>query len=499
MRHPSTAEVEEIAADLNISFTDEELTDYVQIVSDTIGLLERVEEIPKPNHPPTTYEHDRGPGYRPDDEEDPHNAWITKCEIKGDGDGPLSGMTVGLKDNVSLAGIEMTNGSVVMEGYVPDADATIVSRLLDAGSTITGKTNMWSFSAGASDFGPAQNPAAPDCTVGGSSSGSAAAVAAGEVDIGIGGDQGGSIRMPASFAGIVGLKATHGLIPYTGILGADASLDYTGPMTRTVEEAALATEVLAGRDGLDPRQPHDLELQSYTDALSKDISDMTIAILKEGFEHDVSDEAVNETVYDAIAELQALGAEIEEVSVPRHLDSAELSLAVAFYGMGQLLKQNGTGSGYDGWYDTTVTKTMGRSLTAQSNDLPVTVKNALLMTEYLQRNYQGALYGKAQNITLELRETYNDILSQADAIVMPTVPMKPPAPDGLLSRKALIEGGPGFDVAKNTAMFNLTHHPALTVPCGRADGAPVGLMFVGNRFDEASLFRLGYAYEQQVQ
>ncbi len=498
MRHPSTAEVEEIAADLNISFTDEELTDYAQIVSDTIGLLERVEEIPKPNHPPTTYEHDRGPGYRPDDEEDPHNAWITKCEIKGDGDGPLSGMTVGLKDNVSLAGIEMTNGSVVMEGYVPDADATIVSRLLDAGSTITGKTNMSSFSLGASDFGPAQNPAAPEFSVGGSSSGSATAVAAGEVDIGIGGDQGGSIRIPASFAGIVGLKATHGLIPYTGILGADASLDHTGPMTRTVEEAALATEVLAGRDGLDPRQPHDLELQSYTDALGKDISDMTIAILKEGFEHDVSDEAVNETVYDAIDKMQDLGAEIKEVSVPGHLDSVAINFSILLYGTGQALKQNGTGSGFDGWYDTTVTKTLGRALTTQSNDLPASIKNSLVVTEYIQRNYQGSVYGKAQNITLELRKEYDEILTNSDAIVMPTSPVGPPPFGELMGRQIMKEHGAGFDIAKNTALFDVTHHPALTVPCGKVDGAPVGLMFVGNRFDEATLFKLGYAYEQSI-
>ena len=497
MRHPSIAELEAIADNLDIQFTDGEPEDYAQIVADTLDLIEGVEEMPTPQLPPRDYAYtDRGPGYQPDEEEDPYNAWITKCHIEGADSGPLSGKTVGLKDNISLAGIELTNGSDVMQGYVPAVEATAVSWLLDAGATIKGKNNMWAFSGGDSDYGPAENPNAPDYSIGGSSSGTAAAVAAGEVDIGMGGDQGGSIRMPASFGGLVGLKPTHGLIPYTGIFGSDASLDHTGPLTRTVKDAALAMETLAGRDGLDPRQPHDLEVQDYTDALEEDISDMTVAVLQEGFEHDVSDSEVNEVVREAITDLEEMGAKVIEVSIPRHLETGSLSLAIAFYGMGQLFRQNGLMTGSDGWYDTGAVEYLGRAMAARSSDLPDTLKNAVMFSEYLRQEYEGAIYGKAQNVTLEMREKYNEALEDADALVMPTVPIKPPAFGTKMDVESLLQGGPGFDVAKNTGMFNLTHHPGLTVPCGSADGAPVGMMFVGERFDEATLFRLGYAYEQ---
>jgi amidase len=267
-------------------------------------------------------------------------------------------------------------------------------------------------------------------------------------------------------------------------------------MTRTVEEAAMTMDAIAGRDGLDPRQPHDLNLQEYTDALEEDISDMTIAVLKEGFEHDVSDPDVNDVVREAIADLEALGAQTKSVSVPRHLKTGAFTLSVAFYGMGQLFRQNGLTPGSDGWYDTGAAEYLGRALDAQSSDLPDTAKNAILLSEYLRRNYQGSIYAKAQNLTLEMREAYDEVLTDADAMVMPTVPMKPPPAGTKMNVNALKENGPGFDVAKNTGMFNLTHHPGLSVPCGTVDDAPVGLMFVGERFDEATLLQLGYAYEQ---
>jgi len=499
MRHPSTEELEALADDLGIEFSDGELEDYAQIVADTLDLIEGVDEMSTPQLPPREYEYtDRGPGYQPDDEEDPYNAWITKCHIEGAESGPLAGKTVGLKDNISVAGIELTNGSDVMQGYVPAVDATAVQWLLDAGATIKGKNNMSGFSFGASSYGPAENPAAPEYTIGGSSSGTAAAIAAGEVDVGLGGDQGGSIRIPCSFGGIVGMKPTTGLIPYTAIFGADASLDHTGPMARTVEDAAATLDAVAGRDGLDPRQPHDLEVGDYTGALEEDISDMSIAVLREGFEHEASDPEVNEVVQEAISDLEAMGADVTEVSVPRHLDAASISYTILAYGTGQTLKQNGAASGFDGWYDTGAMEYLGRALDARSSDLPITVKNAMLATEYIQQHYQGSVYGKAQNTVLELREAYNEALDGVDALVMPTSPVKPAEFGGMRGMDVMKENGPGFEMALNTSLFDLTDHPALTVPCGETDGAPVGLMFVGDRFDEATLFKLGYAYEQRT-
>jgi amidase len=500
VRAPSTAELEALADELGIAFSDGEAEDYAKIVADTLALIAGVEEMPTPQLPPREYEYtDRGPGYQPDDEEDPYNAWITKCTVEGADSGPLSGKTVGLKDNISLAGIELTNGSDVMEGYVPAVDATAVRWLLDAGATITGKNNMMAFSLGESDYGAPENPAAPGYSIGGSSSGTAAAVAAGEVDIGMGGDQGGSIRLPCSFGGLVGLKPTTGLVPYTAIFGADPSLDHTGPMTRTVEDAALTMDAVAGRDGLDPRQPHDLEVQDYTGALEEDISDTTVGVLEEGFGFEESNPEVDAVVRDAIEELEAAGAEVVEVSIPEHLDGSTISTPILQYGTTQVLKQNGAASGFDGWYDTGAVEYLGRALDGHSSDLPPNLKSTLLASEYIQRKYGGAVYGKAQNLTIEMRERYNEALADVDALVMPTTPIKPPEHGALMGMERLLGDGPVDAMGKNTSIFDVTHHPALTVPCGEADDTPVGMMFVGERFDDATLLKLGYAYEQYAQ
>lgn len=497
MNPPSEDEIADLAAELHLGIDEDELGEYVAIVADRLGPLETVRDAPEPRSPPREYAHtDRGPGYQPSESEDPHNAWITRCRIAGADDGPLRGLSVGLKDNISVAGVPLTNGSAVMEGYVPQVDATVVSRLLDAGATIEGKNNMWSFSVGTSDYGTVENPTAPDYSIGGSSSGTAAAVAAGEVDIGMGGDQGGSVRIPSSLAGLVGLKPTHGLVPYTGILGADASIDHTGPITRSVEEAALALEVLAGRDGLDPRQPHDLQVGGYAAALDADVAESTVAVLAEGFDHDGADDAVLGVVRDAIDALEALGVTVTEVSIPEHYLAAELTSAIVRYGYGQLLEQSGVALGSSGWHDTDAAEYLSRALAARSRDLPPTRKVGLLVSEFVRRNYGASVYGKAQNLAASVRESYSDALADVDALVMPTLPVKAPPYGEERGLATLLEEGSGSAIANNTLPFNSTHHPAMTVPCGEVDGAPVGMMLVAERFDEETLFTLASAYER---
>jgi amidase len=500
IRRPSQGELREIAADGNIPLNDQEVEEYAELVAGTLDVLEGVQEIPDPIFAPHETDYpDRSGAHRPPSEENPHNAWITRLEVEGAEEGPLAGKTIGLKDNVCLAGVEMTCGSQVLEGYVPDVDATIVERLLDAGGTITGKLNMESFafsgSSDTSDFGTVSNPRAPGHIAGGSSSGSGAAPAAGEVDIAIGGDQGGSIRIPASCCGIVGLKPTTGLVPYTGIFPIDHSLDHTGPMARSVTDVATALEVLAGPDGLDPRQPADLETEGYTDALSEDVSNTTIAVLKEGFEREESDEAVNDVVREAIGEFEEQGAEVLEVSVPRHLDSLALWITIAGQGGVQVLQQGGVGSLHDGWYNTGLAEAFGKFARADGRDFPPSVKTTWLAIEYLNRQGKGsALYARAQNVTLAMREAYDEILAEADVIAMPTTPHQPLAIDPDLSRVERIARS--LPIAKNTAPFDLTHHPAISVPCGTTDDLPVGLMLVGERFDEKGVLQAAYAFEQ---
>jgi amidase len=315
----------------------------------------------------------------------------------------------------------------------------------------------------------------------------------------MGGDQGGSIRIPCSFGGLVGLKPTTGLIPYTAITGADPSLDHTGPMTRTVEEAALTMDAVAGRDGLDPRQPHDLEVQDYSGALDEDISEMTVGVLEEGFGFEESDPEVDAVVKDAIEDLEAAGADITEVSIPRHREGRTISTPVSRYGTTQVMKQNGAASGFDGWYDTGAMEYLGRALESHSSDLPPNLKATLLAGEYIQQMYGGAVYGKAQNLTIEMQAAYDEALEDVDALVMPTSPITPPEHGELLGMEQLLGEDSVAAMSKNTSIFDVTHHPALTVPCGTTDETPVGMMLVGERFDDATLLKLGYAYEQYTQ
>jgi amidase len=282
---PSIEQLREIAEELGFTFSDADLAAHRESLLPSFEAYNQLDRMPD-ELPPVTYP--RLPGRRPLPEENRHGAWYVKTEIEGAASGKLKGKKVALKDNICLAGVPMMNGASTMEGYVPEIDATVVTRILDAGGTIAGKTvcEYFCFSGGShtSASGPVHNPHRMGYSAGGSSSGSAAVVAAGEVPMALGGDQGGSIRIPASFCGIYGLKPTHGLVPYTGIMPIELTLDHTGPMTATVEDNALLLEVLAGPDGLDPRQ-YGAVAKPYREALGRGAAGLKIAVLEEGFGH----------------------------------------------------------------------------------------------------------------------------------------------------------------------------------------------------------------------
>src|ERR1700744_6561598 len=280
---PGIADLRQAAQHLGMNPSD----DYLRAVEEIVGPLSQAyaaldamaDEVPAVKYP-------RGPGYRPQGDENRYGAWYVKTSIKGKPNGKLSGRRIALKDNVCLAGVPMMIGADVLEGYVPDVDATIVDRILDAGGEITGKAvcEYYCVSGGShtSSTGPVQNPRAPGYTTGGSSSGSGALVAAGDVDMAIGGYQAGSIRIPASFCGIVGLKPTSGLVPYTGIGPLEMTIDACGPMTMNVSDNALLLEVIAGPDGIDSRQ-RGVPAGRYTEALDDGVQGLRIGVLKEGF------------------------------------------------------------------------------------------------------------------------------------------------------------------------------------------------------------------------
>src|SRR5258708_38370462 len=315
---PGIAELRQAAQQLGMNPSDDYLREVEEIVgplAQAYGLLDAMpDELPAVKYP-------RGQAYRPQGDENRYGAWYVKTAIKGAPSGKLAGRRIALKDNVCLAGVPMMIGADILEGYVPDVDATIVERILDAGGEIAGKAvcEYYCVSGGShtSSTGPVQNPRKLGYSTGGSSSGSAALVAAGDVDMAIGGDQAGSIRIPASHCGIVGLKPTFGLVPYTGIGLLEITIDTCGPMTANVRDSALLLEVIAGPDGLDARQ-RGVPAGRYTEALAGGVEGLRIAMIKEGFGHPNSEPDVDAHVREAAQRFAKLGAIVEEVSVPTH-------------------------------------------------------------------------------------------------------------------------------------------------------------------------------------
>lgn len=296
--------------------------------------------------------------HRPVPEDRDKGGWATKATVKSTNpkSAQLKGRTIALKDNIALAGVVCTNGTAAVD-WVPEIDATIVTRILDAGGIITGKAacenNCFGAVSDTSFTGPVHNPYADGYSTGGSSSGSGRLVASGAVDMAIGGDQGGSIRLPSANCGLVGLKPTWGLVPYTGVISLEATIDHVGPMCKTTQDAALLLEVIAGSDGIDDRQPYNLahgsikyseELKKHLATKEKPLSGMKIGILKEGFEDPLQDANVENTCRAAISKFTDLGAEVKEISIPLHKDSGMIwMVALPMAGTTQGLLANPSG------------------------------------------------------------------------------------------------------------------------------------------------------------
>lgn len=438
----------------------------------------------------------------PEPEENPFGAWYVRTNLVGAAQGKLAGKSVVVKDNLLLAGVPLMNGTSILDGYIADVDAQIVTRMLNAGATIIGKSvcEAYCFSGGShtSATGFVRNPRKPSHSAGGSSSGSAALIAAGEVDLAIGCDQGGSIRMPASFSGIVGMKPTWGLVPYSGILGMNPSIDHTGPMTATVADNALLLEVLAGKDGEDTRQIDVPDKPvAYTDALgSRDLTGICVGIVAEGFGLPSSEADVDATVRAAANRFSELGATVMEISIPAHAQAGAIT-----FGATQAITTSMFS--LDGCLIERPDSVPVSYIEHQSHwreradELPANVKFSLISGELLRRRHGYSLVARAKQGVRQIREDYNKALTDVDVLIMPTTPMKAtplPRPDA--SPEEVV--GLAFGPLANTSVFNNTHHPAISVPCGVADDLPIGMMLVGRHFDEALLYKLAHAFEQHL-
>jgi amidase len=504
---PDEEEVKAVAKELGIHLGPEEVGLYRKYLLETLASLDefvqsRIEEVRPPMESPA-----RQPGYRPSATEDPLNAWTWKCRIEGAPDGLLAGKTVSYKDHIAVAGIPMSVGSFALEGNVPDFDATIVTRVLQAGGTIIGKNTMnglsggFGFGGAIGDYGRPLNPHMPEHVTGGSSAGSGAAVAAGEVDISFGGDQGGSIRIPAALSGNVGLKPTFGLISHFGIgFGSDQSIDYTGPMTRTVEDQAAALQAVAGYDGYDPRQGRDVPATiDVLSGLERGVEGLRVGVMSEGFDDATAD--IRDLVMGAVDVLAKAGADISKVSIPEHHLVREAQMALSPEGSKAVFDTGFFGMFTKTYYPASLIASINKLWMNQTDLLAPRTKLQYIAAEFSRRNYFGRVYAKAQNVRPGFVKAYDTALADVDILVMPTCIVKAPKYEPPTTYLEILEDNldPASKTAvRNTLPFNFTGHPALALPVGKADGLPVSMQLVGRFFDDPLLLQAAYAFQHSV-
>lgn len=418
--------------------------------------------------------------------------FITEERIDGDSEGPLAGKTVAVKDNISTKGVRTTCGSAMLAEYVPPYDATVVERLKEAGATIVGKTNMDEFGMGSttetSAFGLTENPAAEGHVPGGSSGGSAAAVAAGEADLALGSDTGGSIRNPAAFCGVVGIKPTYGLVSRYGLVAYANSLEQIGPFASSVEEAAGLLDVIAGPDERDATSREGGGESSYVDAADGDVAGLSIGIPTELVEG--ADDGVREVFWDAISALESEGASYHEVSLP------SIEYGVAAYYVLAMSEASSNLARFDGVRYGPATESEGNWNEAfadvrEQGFGPEVKRRILLGTYALSAGYHEKYYAKAQDARAWVARDFDEAFSEADVLTSPTMPV-PPFKIG----ESLDDPLKMYLSDANTVPVNLANLPAISVPAGETDGLPVGLQLIGPAFGEERIIRTASAVEK---
>lgn len=426
------------------------------------------------------------------------DAFVTRERIEGSNEGSLEGLTVAVKDNISTAGVRTTCGSAMLADYVPPYDATVVERVKEEGATIVGKTNMDEFGMGSttetSAFGPTTNPVDPERVPGGSSGGSAAAVAAGEADLALGSDTGGSVRNPAAFCGVVGIKPTYGLVSRYGLVAYANSLEQIGPMAATVEDAAQLLEVIAGPDQrdattrrTDQQATHPAERADYPAAADGEIGEMRVGIPTELL--DGADEGVVRVFWDAIDELESQGATYHEVELPSVEHAVEAYYVIA---MGEassnLARFDGVRYGVSGTDGGDWNEAFATTREAGFGD---EVKRRILLGTYaLSAGYHEKYYQKAQDARAWVKQDFDAAFQEVDILASPTMPVPPfELGEGLSDPLQL------YLADANTVPVNLADLPAISVPAGKTDGLPVGLQLIGPAFEEETIIRAGSALD----
>jgi len=413
----------------------------------------------------------------------------------GELDGRLAGIPVGIKDAISTKGLRTTCASKMLEHYVPPYDAFVIRRLREEGAVLIGKTNMDEFSMGASTetsfFGPCKNPWDLNRVPGGSSGGSAASVAAQEADIALGSDTGGSIRCPASFCGVVGLKPTYGRVSRSGLVSYGNSMEQIGPIARTVKACAVLFEIIAGHDPSDSTSL-DIPVPRCASSLADDITGLKIGVPLDFFGEGV-DPAVENATRDAIDVLEDLGARVAETSMP------SLKYALSAYYIQAMSEASSNLARYCGIiYGHRVQRDHDWHRTFSENrasGFGREVKRRVLLGTYaLSAGYYDKYYLKALKARTLISADFQKAFQQYDALIAPTMPYV-----AFKIGEKIEDPLSLYKVDINTVPVNLANLPALSVPCGRKGRLPIGMQIIGDRLKEALLFNIAWQFERNTE
>ena len=419
---------------------------------------------------------------------------IDEARAAGEDLGPLAGLPLAIKDNLCTRGVRTTCASRMLDQFVPPYESTVTERLWRAGGVLVGKTNLDEFAMGGSTetsaFGATQNPWNTDHVPGGSSGGSAAAVASGSCIASLGSDTGGSIRQPASFCGVVGLKPTYGRVSRWGLVAFASSLDQVGPFATSVADAAELLQVIAGPD---PRDSTCLkaEVPDFSSGLNQSIKGLKVGVIRECFDAEGLDAEVKASTQAAAAQLEALGAELVEVSCPRFTDGIATYYVIApSEASANLARYDGVKYGFRAADAESLAAMTARS---RAEGFGAEVQRRILIGTYaLSAGYVDAYYRKAQQVRTLIRRDFDAAFESVDVLLTPT------APSTAFRAGAHADDPLAMYLADLlTIPVNLAGLPAISVPCGFSDaGLPIGVQLIGNVLDEARLLRVAHQYEQ---
>ncbi|MFO7926786.1 amidase [Natronomonas sp.] len=499
----SEDDVESLARMLHTSVTDTEAAAFAEQINNGLHWYETLDSY---GHAGTEANrvHPTDLQFNPGAKADPLNAFISKFSLRDTAseDGILSGLSVAVKDNTAVAGVPLTCGSRIFESVIPRQNATVVDRLLDEGAEIVGKTNMDELAYGptgeTSQFGPTRHPMDRNRVSGGSSSGSGATVGAGTVDAALGSDTGGSVRIPAAFCGVVGMKPSWGVVPRSGVVELAYTLDHVGSLATDVETTAAVLDAITGRDDRDLSsvRAEFLSDRSFRSAVENppDLKELTIGVPEEFFAEDVED-GVAETIYAALGRFEEAGVTVTETSIPTVEDAVAVSNAIMVSEFAAAIRSRGIPFQRNTSYDTVLQDALATALSTHGHKLGDIVKRKMVEGEYLLDRYQGRHYVRAKNARRRLETEFEAALDETDVLVTPTLPTVATE----LGEWSADGYGENVPLAVNTRPINLVGLPAVTLPAGTHDDLPVGLQCIGSTMEDISTLAIARTFERALE